>query len=132
MSLQRNMATLRQIRDKVDAKLAELWPTIVAKQTSYFTKHGRYFGLLATSETPLDGEDIGASKNIAVTEEHPEDYDFVFPSQLPFQLQVWHHGSLGFTAQVWVRVQGTLYSRIKSYGELDKTHSWFVINEDGI
>lgn len=52
------MATLQEIRDKANTKLATLWPVIVAKEEAYFTNHGQYFGLRWSPANPVvDGVD---------------------------------------------------------------------------
>lgn len=123
------MATLQEIRTKVDTFLADLWVnTIVPKQEAYFIKHGRYFGLRVTSETiPEDDVDVAGSVNVDPAEPHPEDYSFTLPSLLPCVLSIHQHGSAGFTATVVVKVLGKTYSRQKSYGTVDNDKAWYEV-----
>lgn len=123
------MATLNQIKTKVDAFLADLWTNrIVPKQEAYFAKHGRYFGLRVTSASvPTDDVDVVAEKNIDPNEPHPEDYDFTIPSPLPCVLSVHQHGAAGFTATVVVKVLDKMYSRQKSYGSINNDRAWHEV-----
>lgn len=58
------MATLTQIRDAVNARLADWWPKFRAKQETYRATHGRYFQGLVWSSVPDDGATV--SPNLAL------------------------------------------------------------------
>ena len=119
------MASLAQIRNKANTKLAEFWPTLVEKQQAYLAKHGRYFQLLVTN-TSVDGADVDFVRRLPLYEENGADIDTGFFGQLPFVLEVHQNGDKGFTTIARVQVNGKTYQRIHSYAE-GITENWHQI-----
>lgn len=59
------MPTLQQIRDAVNARLADLWPKFQNRQATYFANHGRYFQGLIWSSVPDDGATVSPNLSVA-------------------------------------------------------------------
>lgn len=59
------MPTLQQIRDAVNARLADLWPKFQNRQNTYFQNHGRYFQGLVWSSVPDDGALVSPTLTVA-------------------------------------------------------------------
>lgn len=80
--------TLQELRDKANAKLADLWPILQAKEEAYFTKHGQYFGLRwSPNADVVDGIDT------AFAPEYPsraiQKLDVVFAAvDVPFRMLI--------------------------------------------
>ncbi len=124
--------TLAQARTRVDNRLAALFPTVQAKETTYQAGHGRYWQGLATTTTfPDNGGDC-----IPNTSRKPyyqlESWADVFPNfflasePAIFQIDV-YHGPLGqgYVATVWVRYLGNIYTRAQNVGaETWRTYAW--------
>jgi hypothetical protein len=56
------MPTLAQVRDAVDTWLAGKWPTVQARQTTYFGNHGRYWqGLVTHLPVPAHTSSVDGS-----------------------------------------------------------------------
>lgn len=99
------MATLQQIRDKADAKLADFWDALILKQEQYFLKHNKFFQLLVTVPV-VDGADTTFVVTKPNDEPHPVDVDFTFNSPIPFQIAVHEFvgDQAGFTVVVVVEL----------------------------
>jgi len=80
--------TLTELRNKANAKLADMWPVIQAKEDAYFANHGRYFGLnWSPSLEVVDGVDTNLDLS------HPSvehiSADVTFPATVvPYQIQI--------------------------------------------
>lgn len=114
------MATLAQIRDKVDTFLADLWVNkIVPKQEAYFAQHGRYAQVLISPTTPLeDGAEGTFELRPAHYEQFIADFTFTIDVPIPMQIEIHQHqrgNEFGFTAFAWVVVNGKTYRRAKNY-----------------
>ena len=114
------MATLNQIRNKVDTFLADLWVnTLVPKEEAYFAKHGHYAQVIISPETKVSDDGTGVFvKRPPSDEQFAADFSFEIASPIPAQLEIHTHdrGSQhGFTAHVWVEVLGKAYHRSKNY-----------------
>ena len=116
------MATLQQIRDKADAKLAEFWPILVLKQDAYFAKYGKYFQLRITSKV-IDGIDTIFEVKTPSDEKYPQDADLTFSSPIPFQIQVdeWvNNNGSGYSGTVHVELlNGDVYTRTRNNLKVD-------------
>lgn len=117
-------ASLVQIRDKANAKLAEMWPVLVQKQNAYYAKHGKYFQLLITPETIVpNGADSDFSVRTPSDEKFVRDVDFTWSQKIPFQIEVreWQSETWGdgWEATVWVSVNDTIYTRTRDYQNND-------------
>jgi len=115
------MATLQQVRDKANAKLATLWPVLVSHQDAYFAKHGKYFQLMRTNEV-VDGVDTEYSPTPAPDEQHLADVDTNWSDTIPFQLYVDEHvapegNGFSLTAIVTLLNGDKYLRRRNSYGE---------------
>jgi hypothetical protein len=127
------MATLKQIRDKADAKLTEFWQLLSAKQDAYFAKHGKYFQLLVTSDV-VDGVDTVFEVRKPNDEKNVVDVDFEFNSPIPFQIKVdewvgWRTTGYSATAIVQL-VTGEKYRRTHHSNGEDS--GWALIAETNI
>lgn len=125
------MATLQQIKDQVDAKLATLWTAIQNKEDAYFTANGRYWqGLLTHSVTPADGTEtlpnVGTNAPAYQGSPYPTAIRNV---ALPFVLEIHQYvcpdGTKGYQAFVYVTVLGETYSRSAQVGpETFRVFGW--------
>lgn len=133
------MATLSQVRTRVDAWLADKWPVLVARQETYFANHGHYwqgvrthtFDLNHTSQT--DGDSSPDNLNSRPTDVE-ESWTTLFPAwegvSIPAVLKVdVYDGPLGkgWVATVWVAYNGTVYRRSRNVGPwTERTEAWAV------
>lgn len=126
------MATLAQIRTKVDYFLADLWVNeIVPKEEAYFAKHGRYAQILVSPTTPV-ADDATATfvKRPPTDEQFESDFTFQIVSPVPAQIEIHTHnngGQHGFTAHVWVEVLGKRYHKSKNYKFGDADMAWHEV-----
>ena len=126
------MATLVQIRDKANAKLAELWPVLQAKQDAYFAKHGKYFGLRWSPEAVVaDGVDTEFVLNRPSRAHIAEDVTWG-SEQVPFQLQVFrlNQDTPQETYQAFIRVEllnGDKWERNRTQNNVDS--GWYQLIE---
>jgi hypothetical protein len=114
------MATLAEIRTKVDNWLADKWVNvIVPKEEAYFAKHGRYAQVLISPESLVaDGADGTFTKRPPSDEQFEADFTLTFDTPIPAQIEIHTHDAgeqHGFTGHVWVEVNGELYHRAKNY-----------------
>ena len=125
------MATLAQIRDKADAKLATFWVALMAKQDAYFAKHGKYFQLLISPETNVvDGLDNDFTERVPSDDVHIVDRDFAFAEKIPFQIEVHEwlkpNNEAGYKAFVYVQLlDGRVFSRNRDSDQNDS--GWFKV-----
>lgn len=128
------MATLKQIRDKADAKLVQFWTLLQARQNAYYAKHGKYFQLLISpSVIPVGGDDTDFEVRIAENELNVIDVDFPWSSKVPFQIKVddWvrkKSNDRGYRAFVWIALpNGEIYHRNrKSNGRDTGWYKWSI------
>ena len=134
------MATLSQMRDRVDSWLAARWPTVVARQQNYFVNRGRYWqGLITHSLLPehtnsRDGDALADRLAVNPTDQF-ENWAVVFPEWstelLPAAIQIDVYdgpAGKGWVATIWVKYNGTIYSRSQNVGpESHRTQSWHVV-----
>ncbi len=131
------MATLAQLRTRVDDWLAGFWPTFVARQGNYLGNRGRYWqGLLTHTVVPAhtnaaNGDSIPDRINVHPSDQF-EDWITAFPEwenvAIPAAVRCdTYDGATGkgYCATIFVRYNGTLYSRSQNVGpEFDRTHDW--------
>jgi hypothetical protein len=136
------MPTLNQVRTKVDAWLADKWPTVVARQQNYFANRGQYWqGLRTHSAVPAftnsqDGDAAADQLNAQPTDAF-SNWSNVFPEwdglPIPCALQIDVYDGLegkGWVATVWVRYNGVLYTRSQNVGpESWRSQAWTVVDE---
>jgi hypothetical protein len=123
------MATLAQVRDKANAKLTTFWSALQTRQNAYFTKHGKYFQLLAGSDLTLDGADTTFSVVSPSDEVHTIDIDYAWSDTVPFRIEIheWLGGfaGTGYRGVVTVNHEGTLYRRERDSDNVDS--GWYVV-----
>lgn len=128
------MATLRQVRDKADAKLVQFWQELQAKQDAYYAKHGKYFQLLVTGGRGVEnGEEYDFALKTASHELYAIDINFAWTEKLPFEIRIdeWFGPeSVGYQGQVWADYQGTVYTRVRRSDGIDS--GWYEYNENAI
>lgn len=125
------MATLKQVRDKADAKLVQFWQLLQQKQAAYFAKHGKYFQLLVSpSETPIEGADSDFIVRKPSDEKFVADVDFPWTDKVPFQIEVheWVGKDKGYEAVVTVEYKGTKYRRSRDSNQVDS--GWYKVTEN--
>lgn len=131
------MATLLQVKNRVDAWLVGIWPTVQARQDAYFVAHGRYWqGLITATNIPnhLTG---GFADAIAdKLSNHPTDIASTWLDVLPeingvaipaaFVIDAYQSpAGHGYVATVIGALNGTVYSRSQNVGPLtDRTQAW--------
>lgn len=126
------MATLVQIRNKVDTFLADLWVnTILPKEEVYFAKHGRYAQILVSPVTRVaDDATAVFTKRPPSDESFAADFEFTLAAPIPAQIEIHAHvGPLGagFVAHVYVEVLGKLYHRAKAHGQHGSDVAWHEV-----
>lgn len=142
VSLHARAATLASARLKVDTWLTNIWPTITARQDTYFANNGRYWqGLLSCAGTNTIPNFTAASDGDAQADNinskphyQAESIADVFPSLAGINLPAaflcdQYVGSLGagYVVSVFVRFNGTIYTRSQNRGpESWRTASWSV------
>ena len=125
------MATLKQVRNKADAKLVQFWQTLANKQSAYFAKHGKYFQLLVTGGKGVEsGEEHDFIKRVPDDEPHAVDVDFPWTDNLPFQIQVdeWVGEDKGYSATVTVEWNGRTFTRTRNNKQEDT--GWVEVTEE--
>lgn len=126
------MATLQQIRNAVDTRLAQLWPTIQAKEDAYAAAHGGKFwqGLRTASVIPSEGTtalpDIGQT---CPTDQQGQPWPnaiLTMPLEMALQIDVYDGpAGAGYQATVFVAVLGNVYARTQQVGpETWRTQGW--------
>lgn len=129
------MATLPQIRTKVDNWLAARWPSLVTLQESYLIAHGHYFqGLITHTTEPTDDVDTAPNRlSIKPTDQVERWGDFtVLPATMPAALVIdIYDGPFGsgWVATVFVRVLGNVYTRTQQVGtEAWRNSAWAMVS----
>lgn len=137
------MATLLQVRNYVDQKLSDLWDYADARQTIYASNHGRYWqGLLLNrnlrNHLPVDPtvlEDPTEDDEVSgIAGSHEVGWKAALPAlpaSLPCAFQADEFLSpsgIGWTLTVWVKYNGTIYTRSRTRHEDDSltTEPWSV------
>lgn len=117
------MATLKQVRDKADAKLAQFWSILEAKQEAYRLKNDKYFQLLFTGSRQVDsGQEYDFIVRKPSDEKNPDDIDITVTSRIPFEIQVdeWvGEGKTGYSATVTVEYLGRIFTRTRDNSQND-------------
>lgn len=138
------MATLIQVRTRVDTWLADKWPTITARQENYKSNRGNYWQGVRT-HTVVPAHTNGADGDTIPDrlEQEPSDafsdWKNVFPEwdgvAIPCALQCDVYESpqgKGYVATVFIRYNGVLYSRSRNVGpESHRTEAWHIVKEGG-
>lgn len=99
--------TLTQLRNKANAKLADMWPVIQSRQDAYFTKHGKYFGLRwSPSSAVVDGVDTTLTLNRPSRGHVSEDVTWGSDT-VPYQIRIFriNQDTPEETFQAFVRVE---------------------------
>lgn len=123
------MATLKQVRDKADAKLVQFWQMLTDKQNTYFAKHGKYFQLLVTGGRVVENDgEYDFQLRSPSDEKFAIDVDFPWTDRLPFEIEVHEWvgpNGIGYKATVTVEWQGQTFSRHRDSDQNDS--GWFEI-----
>lgn len=139
------MPTVAQVRDRVDAWLVGIWPTIRNRQIAYHATHGRYWqGILTHASQPdhntgsfqdSEPDDDRLSFKIRGQNESwkdilPEITATPIPTAIFIDVYDGPSGQ-GFVATVIVKFRGELYKRRQNYGPEDRfTHDWRKKQDD--
>ena len=128
------MATLKQVRDKADAKLVQFWQLLQEKQDNYYAKHGKYFQLLVYPETKVaDGIDSDFTLRKPSDEKFALDVNFPWTDKVPFQIKVdeWvGPNGAGYQASVFVEWNGRTFTRSRDSDQNDI--GWIEVIEEEI
>ena len=133
------MPTLRQIRDRVDAWLAILWPLLVAAQEAYFAIHGHYWqGLWTSKGLQENTRDAYADAEPDNLDNSPSDQphswrtlpqvirdlleSIPIPNRLRMDVYECNEGH-GWSGTVQVKFDGEVYERQQGRGPLA---DWFT------
>lgn len=132
---------LAALRLTVDARLAELWQTILMRQALHYQMYGTFFqGIRTHNYIPNDGnESYPDNAGSKPTDQDTNWHDFMeseLPGELPMALVVDTYDGprgAGFSATVYVYANGKLYSRSKAIGpeRLRLNSSWHEVRLSG-
>ena len=127
------MATLAQVRTKVDNWLTTFWPNVVTRQATYLANHGQYWqGLWTHSVQPTDNADTAPD----LLASHPTDQleswlgtlDDLLPANMPAALKIDVYDGpeeMGFVGTVAVKFNSKIYMRSRNEGpEIYRTEAW--------
>lgn len=132
------MATLQNVRDRVDTWLAARWPTVQARQTAYAATHnGRYWqGLVSAANIPnhLTGgfaDAIADRLGGKPTDQSETWLDFLpeingvaIPAAVTMDVYQTSAG-WGYVATIFAALNGTAYTRSQNVGpETGRTVAW--------
>lgn len=126
------MPTLAQIRDAVDAKLAEWWPTVTDRQAAYLAAKGRYWqGIRVISGDPPEDMAAVPCNAAAKPTDQAEDwtaFGLALPATLGFVLRIDVYdgpAGKGYVATVEAKKNGVIYERARNVGpEAFRTFAW--------
>lgn len=138
------MATLQQIRDKIDPILADLATKIDARQAVYFANNGEYFqGKWTHQAEPVDGVDT-TPDNLADTPTNIQTRwnqllaGVDLPAQLPMRIKcdVYQNAAgWGYWLTVQVKLlNGDVWQRSRNMqgNETQNTEAWHKVNVVGV
>lgn len=131
------MPTLIQVRNAVDAELADLWQNaVIPRQDAYFAAHGRYWQGMRTHTFEFDYSGaLDPSEAPDNLDAHPTDQietwaDTIPEINAPRKAVIWidaYNGPLGmgYVGHVLVRYNGTFWHRAQNRGpESWRTQAW--------
>lgn len=140
LSVSTQAATLATARAKVDTWLTNNFPLVISKQNTYFANNGRYWqGLLSCTGTNVIPNFTGAADGDAVQDNmaskpyyEAESIADIFPTLvgvvLPAAFECTQYvgpRGAGYVVTVWVRFNGTIYTRSHAVGPEDwREASW--------
>ena len=125
------MATLQQIKDAVDARLASLWGAIQNREDTFLASNGRYFQGLRT-HTVVPSEGNTALPNIGTTtptDQTGQPWPVAIRNtamEMAIQIDVYDGPQgRGYQATAYVSVLGHLYARTQQVGpETYRNRGW--------
>jgi hypothetical protein len=140
------MPTIANLRNTIDTFLTNHWPTIVARQETYKSNHGKYWqGLRTHTFRPSYTNTTGAAATPDNFSAKPTDGNQTWADVMPewastglpatFRIDVYKTpaGEDGWVATVEVMHNGTLYSRSKNVGpETHRDKAWHAVVEPEI
>lgn len=120
------MATLKQVRDKADAKLVQFWQTLSQKQDAYFSKNGEFFQLLVSGGKDVENKEYPFTVRAASDEKYILDIDATWADSVPFEIEVhnWDGSNgKGYKAIISVEYRGKIYQRWRDSNNTDS--GWY-------
>lgn len=139
------MASLAQVRTRVDDWLAARWPTVQARQATYAANHnGRYWQGLKThtgepNHTTATFADATPDRMTSKPSDQAETWrdflDEINGVAIPavFVMDCYQApGGWGYVAHVYARHNGVLYHRAQGVGPENRNQAWHVVDENGI
>jgi hypothetical protein len=127
--------TPQAVRDQIDQRLTNLWPTVLAKQQAYLASKGRYFqGLRSSSTIPADGADVPPDNLTAHPHYQAESWQSMggFPATEMSQIECHQYDGpqgKGFVLILTVLLAGQTWRRTVNYGpETWRGTSWQIIS----
>lgn len=136
------MPTLSTLRNAIDTWLENRWPTVTARQATYFTNQGRYWQGLVTHIPPpshtnsIDGSVLPNRMLLTPTDQVtswadvlPEWVTELMPAAIWIDVYLAPAGA-GYVASIRVTHNGTLYQRSQNVGpETARTKAWHQVIE---
>lgn len=125
--------TLKEIQDKIDARLPALWSAIQARQATYHAAHGRYWqGLRTHGIDPADGNDVLPDVGTLTPSDQPDAWPAaLIASALPMSLRIDVYdgpSGQGYVANLYVTVNSKTYHRAKQSGpETYRNQGWHLV-----
>ena len=133
------MATLNQLRTRIDNWLVTRWPLVVSRQNTYFANNGHYWqGLITHTDYPshtTDNDNDIIANNLNT---HPSDQvaswlnvfseldGITFPAALNCSVYETTNGK-GYVVSLYVKFNDVIYSRSKNVGPLSElTQPWHI------
>ena len=135
--------TLNQLRNRVDTKLTNMVPILVARQNAYFTNHNHYWqGLITFTALPSHTASTVADSLADRLAFHPTDQSESWSDLFPeFNIETFAAGAIvtvydgptgvdkGWILRVIVKYNGVIYERQKVFGSLTTLDfNWRVLN----
>jgi hypothetical protein len=136
------MATLAQVRTRVDNWLEARWPTVQSRQEAYYAVHSKYWqGLRCMAAEPNHttaqfNDAVSDLLNGKPTDQAETWLDFLAEISgvaIPavFVMDTYQSpGGHGYVAHVYAAHNGTLYHRAQNVGpETGRTVAWHAVSE---
>ena len=125
--------TPAEIRDAIDARLAQLWPVVQDKEAKYFAAHGHYWqGLRTHTLLPADGNlalpDVGETTPTDQLDPWPEAIKTI-AIEMALVIDVYDGPfGQGYVASAWVMINGRTFVRSAQVGpETWRVEGWHEV-----
>jgi len=122
-----------EIRAAIDARLAQLWPVVQAKEDSYFAAHGHYWqGLRTHTILPADGALLVPDIAARTPTDQPDPWPAAIKTiaiEMALVIDVYDGPfGQGYVASVWVMVGGRIFTRSAQVGpETWRVEGWHEV-----